>query len=327
VEADRGAPAEALVRELTIWSSAAPGTFSPEQEARLKIAYADLAFRKGALPTARAWYRKVADAAEYNGSEMQLEAALGSVKVDRVSKNFSSALTELDKLMRLRQPEFRLRVHYARAEVLMDQENFQEALGEIEAVLRQQPKHADAMILRGKIHFQMRKLVEASEIELGPSQEDASIVPGMALKINLRDPTLGVSGLGADIEVEVRAKSGDSERVLLFPLGDSKDKFRAELPTALGPPTPGDKTLQVLGEDEIRFGYSKEFRAKMASLPADPATVIGVAADASLDLTAGAFPPREGERKLDIEELGLSSAQGPPSAPGRSARATTSTCA
>ena len=309
VEADRGAPAEALVRELTIWSSAAPGTFSPEQEARLKIAYADLAFRKGALPTARAWYRKVADAAEYNGSEMQLEAALGSVKVDRVSKNFSSALTELDKLMRLRQPEFRLRVHYARAEVLMDQENFQEALGEIEAVLRQQPKHADAMILRGKIHFQMRKLVEASEIELGPSQEDASIVPGMALKINLRDPTLGVSGLGADIEVEVRAKSGDSERVLLFPLGDSKDKFRAELPTALGPPTPGDKTLQVLGEDEIRFGYSKEFRAKMANLPADPATVIGVAADASLDLTAGAFPPREGERKLDIEELGLSTAQ------------------
>ena len=309
VEADRSRQAEDLVKELTIWSREAPGTFSPEQEARLKIAYANLAFRKGALPTARAWYRKVADAAEYNGSEMQLEAALGSVRVDRVSRNFSTALTELDKLMRLRQPEFRLRVHYARAEVLMDQENYKEALGEIDAVLRQQPKHADAMILRGRIHYQMRKLVEASEIELGPSQEETSIVPGMALKINLRDPTLGVSGLGADIEVEVSTKSGDRERVLLFPLGDSKDKFRAELPTALGPATPGDKTLQVLGEDEIRYGYSKEFRAKMADLPADPDTVIGVAADATLDLTAGAFPPRAGERRLDVEELGLSSAQ------------------
>jgi tetratricopeptide (TPR) repeat protein len=309
VEADRGIQAEGLVKELTIWSREAPGTLNPEQEARLKIAYASLAFRKGALPTARAWFRKVADAAEYSGSEMQLEAALGSVNVDRVSKNFSSALTELDKLMRLRQPEFRLRVHYARAEVLMDQESYKEALGEIEAVLRQQPKHPDAMILRGKIQFQMRKLVEASEIELGPSQENASIVPGMALKINLRDPTLNVSGLGADIEVEVRAKSGDTERVLLSPLGDSKEKFRAELPTALGPPTPNDKTLQILGEDEIRFGYSKEFRAKMTNLPPDPNTVIGVASDASLDLTAGAFPPREGERKLDIEELGLSTAQ------------------
>ena len=309
VEADRGTQAEGLVKELTIWSREAPGTLNPEQEARLKIAYASLAFRKGALPTARAWFRKVADAAEYSGSEMQLEAALGSVNVDRVSKNFSSALTELDKLMRLRQPEFRLRVHYARAEVLMDQETYKEALSEVEAVLRQQPKHPDAMILRGKIQFQMRKLVEASEIELGPSQENASIVPGMALKINLRDPTLNVSGLGADIEVEVRAKSGDTERVLLSPLGDSKDKFRAELPTALGPPTPNDKILQILGEDEVRFGYSKEFRAKMTNLPPDPKTVIGVASDASLDLTAGAFPPREGERKLDIEELGLSSAQ------------------
>ncbi len=309
VEADRGAQAEGLVKELTIWSREAPGTLNPEQEARLKIAYASLAFRKGALPTARAWFRKVADAAEYSGSEMQLEATLGSVNVDRVSKNFTSALTELDKLMRLRQPEFRLRVHYARAEVLMDQESYKEALSEVEAVLRQQPKHPDAMILRGKIQFQMRKLVEASEIELGPSQENASIVPGMALKINLRDPTLNVSGLGADIEVEVRAKSGDTERVLLSPLGDSKDKFRAELPTALGPPTPNDKILQVLGDDEIRFGYSKEFRAKMTNLPPDPNTVIGVASDASLDLTAGAFPPREGERQLDIEELGLSSAQ------------------
>ncbi len=309
VEADRGTQAEELVKELTIWSREAPGTFNPEQEARLKIAYATLAFRKGALPTARAWFRKVADAAEYNGSEMQLEAALGSVQVDRVSKNFSAALTELDKLMRLRQPEFRLRVHYARAEVLMDQENYAEALGEVETVLRQQPKHADAMILRGRIHFQMRKLVEASEIELGPSQEDTRIVPGESLKINLRDPTLGVSGLGADIEVEIRAKSGDVEKVLLHPLGDSKDKFRAELPTALGRPTPGDKTLQVLGDDEIRFGYSKEFRAKMADLPPDPETVIGVASDAYLDLTAGAFPPRAGERQLDIEELGLSTAQ------------------
>lgn len=308
-EAERGTQAEDLVKELTIWSREAVGTFSPEQEARLKIAYATLAFRKGALPTARAWFRKVADAAEYDGSEMQLEAALGSVKVDRVTKNFSSALIELDKLMRFRQPDFRLRVHYARAEVLMDQENYKEALNEIEEVLRQQPKHADAMILRGKIHFQMRKLVEASEIELGPSQEDASIVPGTALKINLRDPTLGVSGLGADIEVEVRAKSGDSERVLLHPLGDSKDKFRAELPTALGPPTPGDKILQVLGEDEIRFGYSPQFREKMANLPPDPTTVIGVASDAFLDLTAGAFPPREGERQLAVEELGLSTAQ------------------
>lgn len=309
IQADRDVDAENLVKQLTVWAREAPGTLSAEQDARLKISYADLAFRKGALPTSRAWYRKVAEAAEYEGTEMQLAAALGSVRVDRVSKNFGAAMTELDKLMRLTNPEFRKRVRYARAEVLMDQESYAEALDEIEQVLRQEPKHPDALILRGKIHYQMRKLVEASEIELGPSQDKTVIVPGEAVKINLRDPTLNVSGVGADIEVEIRAKSGDSERVLLYQLGDSKEKFRAEVATALGPPTPGDKVLQILGDDEIRYGYSQRFRAKMKDLPPDPDTVIHVASDARLTASAGAFPPREGERRLDIEELGLSTAQ------------------
>ena len=37
---------ENLIKELTIWSRQVAGSFSPEQEARLKIAYADLAFLK-----------------------------------------------------------------------------------------------------------------------------------------------------------------------------------------------------------------------------------------------------------------------------------------
>ncbi|MFM7183102.1 MAG: tetratricopeptide repeat protein, partial [Verrucomicrobiales bacterium] len=309
METNRAEDAEALIKELTIWSRQAEGTFTAEQDARLRIAYADLALRKGAYPTARAWYRRVADAAEYQGTEMYLLAALGSVKVDRVSKNYSAAMAELDKLAKLTNPAFRSRVSYARAEVLMDQESYQEALDEIETVLRREPKHPDALLLQGRINFFIRKLVEASEIELGPSETDTVIVPGEAVKINLRDPTLRVSGMGADIEVEIWAKSGDRERVMLYQLGDSKDKFRAEIPTALGPPTPGDKALQILGVDEIRFGYSKEFRAKMKDLPADPDTVISVASDAYLAVSAGAFPPREGERKLAIEELGLSTAQ------------------
>ncbi|MEI6177816.1 MAG: hypothetical protein WCS43_13065, partial [Verrucomicrobiota bacterium] len=309
INSERGEEAENLIKELTIWSRQAEGTFSSDQNAHLKIAYADLAFRKGALPTARAWYRKVAEAAEYEGTEVHLIAALGSVTVDRVSKNYGAAMTELDSLMKLPNPAFRKKIRYARAEVLMDQESYAEALEEIEQVLRQEPKHPDALILRGKIHFEMRKLVEASEIELGPSQEKTIIVPGESVKINLRDPTLNISGVGSDIEVEIWAKSGDRETVLLYQLGDSKEKFRADVPTALGPPTPGDKVLQILGNDEIRFGYSKRFRAKMKDLPADPNIVIGVASDAQLSFSAGAFPAREGERRLNIEELGVSTAQ------------------
>ncbi len=309
IASSRDQEAENLIKELTIWSRQAEGTLSSAQDAQLKIAYADLAFRKGALPTARAWYRKVAEAAEYEGTEVHLTAALGSVMVDRVSKNFGAAMTELDILMKLQNEDFRKRIRYARAEVLMDQESYKEALDEIEQVLRQEPKHPDALILRGKIHYEMRKLIEASEIELGPSQDKTVIVPGETVKINLRDPTLSVSGAGSEIEVEIWAKSGDRERVLLYQLGDSKEKYRAEVATAIGAPVAGDKILQILGEDEIRFGYSQRFRAKMKDLPADPDIVIGVASDAFLSFSAGAFPPREGERRLNIEELGLSSSQ------------------
>jgi tetratricopeptide (TPR) repeat protein len=308
-EMNQTARAETLVKELMIWSRQAEGTFSSAQEAELKIAYANLAFRKGALPTSRAWYRKVADAAEYKGTSVQLRAALGSVMVDRVSKDYSSALGELDKLLLLKNPEFRIQIYFARAEIFRDQENYTEASDAIDYVLRQQPKHADALILRGKIQFKMRKLVEASEIELGPSQDDTVIVPGESIKINLRDPTLSVSGVGADIEVEIWASSGDSERVMLNQLGDSKEKFRAEIPTELGAPVKGDKILQILGKDEIRFGYSKRFREKMDDLPDDPKIAIEVASDAQLAFSAGAFPPREGERRLSIDELGLSTAQ------------------
>jgi outer membrane protein assembly factor BamD (BamD/ComL family) len=309
VAAERVAESESLIKELLLWAKEAPGLLNPEQDARLKIAYADVQFLRGALATARAWYRKVADSADFRNTEMHLLSGLGAARVDRVTKNFSAALTELDKLVALGNPAFGQRIRFARAEVLMEQENFKEALDEIAAVLRQEPKHPDALLLQGRIHTEMRKLIEASEIELGPSQTDTVLVPGEAVKVNLRDPTLGISGVAAEIEVEVKAKSGDSELVLLAPLGDSRDKFRAEVPTMLGPPTPGDKKLQVIGGDEIRFGYSPRFRAKMRELPPDPDTVIGVAADARLGISAGGFPPLDGERRLSVEELGLSTAQ------------------
>ena len=305
----QGERAEGLIRELTVWSREAAGTFTPEQEAALKIAYADAAFQSGKLQTAKAWYRRVADAGEYKNTPLQYKAILRSVDVDRASRDFDSAMTELDKLMLVRDDELRKQVHYARAEVYYDKENYAEAFAEVSTVLKRDPNHADALILLGKAQLEMRKLVDASEIELGVSRDQELLVPGEAIKINLSDPALNISGVGADIEVEIWTKSGDRERVMLHQLGDDRTKFRAEVPTALAPRTKGDKVLQVLGRDEIRYGYSKRFREKMVDLPPDPDVVITVACDARLVASAGAFPPREGERRLDLEELGVSTAQ------------------
>ena len=301
--------AEALVKQLMIWSRRESGSFTPQQEADLKIAYADTAFQKGNYQTAHAWYRRVADAAEHQQTELQYRSALRSVMVDRVSRNFGTAITELDKLMLIRDDNLRKRVHFARAEVFFDQEKYADAYDEVAAVLKRDPNHADGLILLGKAQLEMRKLVDAAEIELGATRDQGVIVPGEIIKINLNDPSLNVAGVGADIEVEIWAESGDHERVMLHQLGDDKSKYRAEVPTKLAAPQPGDKTLQVLGRDKIQFGYSKEFRAKMTDLPPDPETAIGVASNARLNISAGAFPARTGERRLDLSELGISTAQ------------------
>jgi tetratricopeptide (TPR) repeat protein len=309
IESRQSNRAEALIKELTVWSRQQAGVFSATQEGELKIAYADAAFQRGALQTSKAWYRRVADAEEFKGQPLQYEAQLRSVRVDRASNDFASALAELDKLMRVPDRDLRTKVHFARAEVFYDQQRYADAFNEASRVLKREPNHPDALILLGEAQLEMRKLVDASEIELGISQDQKLIVPGEVIKINLSDPALNVSGVGADIEVEVWTKSGDRERVLLYQLGDDKTKFRAEIPTILGKRQPGDKVLQLLGRDEIRYGYSKRFREKMADLPADPEIVITVASDATMSASAGAFPPREGERRLDLSELGVSSAQ------------------
>jgi tetratricopeptide (TPR) repeat protein len=301
--------AEGLIKGLTIWSRDAPGVFSSRQSAELKVAYADLAFQKGLLPTARIGYRRVADVREYKGAPVYVQAVLGIAKVDRTAKNFSGALTALDKLLVIRDANVRMRAHYARAMVFFEQENFMDAVGEIDAVLRNDPGHEDALLLRGEIQIRMRKLVDATEVPIGPRLENKMLVPGETVRINLLDPTLSISGLGANIEVEISAGSGDRVRVMLHQMGDDRQKFGAEVPTALAAPVLNDKVLQVLGRDTIKYGYSKRFRAKMKKLPPDPNISIGIASDARLDTTSGTFRPKEGQRELDVDALGLSAEQ------------------
>ena len=79
---------------------------------------------------------------------------------------------------------------------------------------------------------------------------------------------------------------------MLYQLGDSKENFRAEMATTLGP-GPNDKTSKssvrmksVLAIPNASGGDE--------GLPPDPDIAISVASDAQLALTAGAFPPGKG---------------------------------
>ena len=132
----------------------------------------------------------------------------------------------------------------------------------------------------GKVQLKREKLMEATEVELGSAMAQKSLVPGEKLKVTLTDPTLDVSGAGSEIEVVVWADSGDKEQFFLRRFGDEKTKFRGELTTGLGKPSPDDGILQVIGDDKIYYAYSKRFREKMSGLEAKQGGPITVASDA-----------------------------------------------
>ena len=182
-------------------------------------------------------------------------------------------------------------------------EEFDDAADDIDDILAREPHHADAKIMLGKVQLKREKLMEATEVELGSAMAQKSLVPGEKLKVTLTDPTLDVSGAGSEIEVVVWADSGDKEQFFLRRFGDEKTKFRGELTTGLGKPSPDDGILQVIGDDKIYYAYSERFREKMSGLEAKQGGPITVASDALLMASARKLLTEAEQRVADMEKL------------------------
>jgi len=109
--------------------------------------------------------------------------------------------------------------------------------------------------------------------------------PGMPLNIVIQDTDLGVSRGQSYIPVVVTTTSGDREVVRLEPSLSAKGFFRAELPTQLGDPKPGDHILQVTGGDVISYDYTDDFKKQFTSI-APPPSAIHLASDAEFRISS-----------------------------------------
>ncbi|MEI8371074.1 MAG: discoidin domain-containing protein, partial [Planctomycetia bacterium] len=109
--------------------------------------------------------------------------------------------------------------------------------------------------------------------------------PGMPLNIVIQDADLGVSRGQSDVPVQVATSSGDREVVRLESGSAGKGFFRAELPTELGDPKPGDHILQVTGADVITYDYPDDFKKQFTSI-APPQSDIRLASDAGFRISA-----------------------------------------
>jgi len=294
---------EELIKALMTWSGEPGSPLSIAEKIEIEISYGDIAMQRGQLREAHEIYSRTAKNEAYQDYPVRHRSTLRRARAERIAKNFDGALQTLNELELERVPELATQIKYARAEVYFDMEEFDDSADEIETILTIEPNHPDAKILLGKVQLKRQKLMEATEVELGSSSGQKSIVPGEKLKVTLNDPTLAVSGAGTEIEVVVWATSGDQEKFYLRQFGDQKTKFRGDLQTALGKPIEGDKTLQVIGDDEIFYAYSERFRTRMNNLPEQKGGPITVASDAVVMASARKLLSEAEQRLVDMEAL------------------------
>jgi len=294
---------EALVKSLLAWAGEPATPLTLTEKAKVEIAYGDIAMQRGQLREAHDIYTRTQKNEAYAGLMARHEAALRRVRTERMAKNFDAALQSLADLELERVPEIWTDVRFARAEVHFDMEQFNDSKDDIDSILAREPNHPDARILLGKVQLKRQKLMEATEVELGSVTDQSNLVPGEKLKVTLTDPTLAVSGAGTEIEVVVTANSGDKETFFLRQFGDEKTKFRGEVPTVLGAPAVGDGKLQVIGNDEVFYAYSDNFRKKMNLADAKRGGPITIASDAVLTASARKLLTESEQRSADMQAL------------------------
>lgn len=294
---------EELIKGLIGWAGEDGTPLSLNERVDIEIAYGNIAMQRGQIREAHAIFSSIQKNEAYKEIPTRHRATLRRADAERIAKNFDGALQTLAQLELERVPEIWTDIRYARAVVNYDMEEFEDSKDDIDSILTREPNHPNAKLLLGKVQLKRQKLMEATIVELGSTSKQKSIVPGEKLKVTLNDPTLAVSGAGSEIEVVVWAESGDKETFFLRQFGDQKTKFRGELQTALGAPTPGDRTLQIIGDDKIFYSYSERFRKRMNDIPEQRGGPITVASDAVLMASARKLLSLEQQRLADMDKL------------------------
>lgn len=294
---------EPLIKALLKWSAEHGSPWSREQRVDLDVAHGDIALQRGQLLNAHKIFVQAQQNGHYRGMPDRHKATLRRAMVERYAKRFDDALHTLDVLDRERIPEFWAASRCARAEVLYDMEEYEGAAGVLEAILVRFPDHVEANILQGKVQLRRQMLMEASELDVGSRRNRETLTLGEKLKVTLNDPTLAVSGVGTEIEVAVWATSGDRETFFLRQFGDEKSKFRGEVETVLGKPSPNDNVLQVIGDDKIHYAYSEAFRKRMNNIDEMRGGPITVKSDAVLIASARKLPTVAEQRAADMRAM------------------------
>ena len=294
--------AEELAREVMAWFDEVPDQIEPEARARLQLSYARIAMVRGDRPRARALLARIVTNKDFAGTRSQMDADLAIADVDTQDGNYDKAIERLTDLSRRKHPYMETEAAYHMALVKYAQEEYAAAGEQLESLFLQSYDHADGRILEGRVNLKLKKLEQPTDIDLGEKIGKKYILPGQPVRVTLLDQNLSVVRKAAEIEIRAWADSGDEEFFTLSPFGDSKTKFKGQIPTALGKPAKGDKVLQVLGKDRVHYAFSDAF-ASAQKIEFNTPFTLQVATDAELYVSSGGILTKEQREGLALEQM------------------------
>ena len=276
--------------------------FSAETRALVILTYADIAFHRLEYPRAKALYGKIVAAKEFEGTRAQIDAHLRMAEVDRLTGQFDEAIKRVEELLRNKTRYVQMEGFYHLALIRFDMEEPLEAHLLLNKVFAMNPSHANARILEGRVNLILKDYEKASEIRhVGISLERDVIVPGKPLRMSLLDQNLSVVGRSTAIEIRVWTDSGDEEVLILTPFADSKTRFEGELFTALAAVEKGDKVLQLLGNDKVRYDFTDEFK-KSHKVSDSVKHTLSVVSDSNMYTSSGKILTSEEYETRALEE-------------------------
>ena len=122
----------------------------------------------------------------------------------------------------------------------------------------------------------------------GEENKVEKLEAGKRLFIRIDDADLAALEPGKTVKVEVEAASGDKETVECFPIGRNVRVVLGSIPTALGKPKPGNRTLEIRGGDKVKITYLDQYTSE-GNVPKKVVKEIPVVGNASVAIMDGAY--------------------------------------
>ena len=306
--------AESLARTMIQWMDTTPDALPPEARLGVMLSYANIAFSKPEYPRAKAIYGQIATAREFDGMRGQVDAELRMAEIELKTGQPDESIARLESLLKKQDNYIQTEANYHLAKVHFEGKDFTAALEKLNEVFSFSPNHPLGKILEGQVKLAIRRIEEATHIEVGLKSEQEKIVPGKPLRVTVEDQTLSVVGRTTEIKIRAWTDSGDEEIFTLRPFADSRTRFAGEILTQLAPIQKGDTILQVLGDDKVRYDFAPTFK-KEHNITDAVSDVLRTVSDSELYVSSGNIVSKEEAEKRAMEQaikakLGLDQQRG-----------------